>query len=369
MACNKGSERGINMTIQTDVLIVGGGFAGVSVAQSLEKQGIKTILVDKKDYFEVTFATLRNVADPSKTKDKARKLYKHFLSGRFIHSAVSEMTAYSAILEDGTQISFKNGIIASGTRYSSLPMAKSDQALQLQVRNDEMLSFHRKLKTAKKVMIIGGGVVGVELAGEVAFSMPNTQVTLAHNAETLLNGFKEKTQRKSLQQLQKLGVKVEFNRQYQNQNGRYIDQVSGDVSDADLVYEATGVLPNNSFLQPKLAHILNEHGFVKVDENLQVKGEASLYALGDIADVGEAKMGYLAVEQGRYLAKVIMKKRKGKIHKGYKRNPLMAMIPVGAKQGVFQLSFAVTTSNLLVGMKQKDLFISKVYQAFGATSD
>lgn len=357
------------MKIHTDVLIVGGGFAGVTVAQSLEEKGIKTLLVDKKDYFEVTFATLRNVADPSVTKDRARKPYKDFLSGQFIQSAVSEMTAHSAVLEDGTHISFDSGVIASGTRYPSLPLAKSDAAMELQSRNDEMESFNRELKTAKKVLIIGGGVVGVELAGEIAYSMPNLQVTLAHNTGTLLTGFKEKAQKKSLQQLQKLGVAVEFNRRYVNKDGRFVDQESGDTSDADLVYQATGVLPNNMYLKPKLAHILNEQGFVMVNDHLEVKGEENLYALGDIADVGEAKLGYLAAEQGKYLANLIIKKRKGKTPKGYKRNPLMALIPVGPKQGLFQLPFAVTTSNLLVGLKQKDLFISKVYKGFGAISN
>ena len=53
--------------MKTQVLIIGGGFAGVSTAQRLEKQGIKTSLVDRKDYFEVTYAVLRDVADPKKS--------------------------------------------------------------------------------------------------------------------------------------------------------------------------------------------------------------------------------------------------------------------------------------------------------------
>ena len=63
----------------TDVLIIGGGFAGVSTAQKLVEKGIKTILVDKKDYFEVTFANLRNLTDPGKTQNRARKRYQDFL--------------------------------------------------------------------------------------------------------------------------------------------------------------------------------------------------------------------------------------------------------------------------------------------------
>lgn len=353
------------MAIRTDVLIVGGGFAGVSAAQALEKQGIKTTLVDRKDYFEVTFATLRNVADPAKTGNQARKYYRDFLSGAFIQSRVMDMSATSARLEDGTEITFENGIIASGTRYPSMPLAKTDTAMSIQSRNQELTDIHKQLQQAKKIMVIGGGVVGIELAGEIAHAMPNTKLTLAHNSDVLLNGFKPKAQRKAQLQLEKLNVDIQYKTRYQNKEGLYVDENNGQASDADLVLEATGVLPNNEFLKPRLAHILNERGFVNVNKKLQVEGEENLFALGDIADVGEAKLGYLAVQQGEYLAKSIINARRGKGDKGYKRNPLMALIPVGPKQGVVQLPFAVTTSNLLVGMKQKDLFINKIYQEFG----
>ncbi|WKD49529.1 NAD(P)/FAD-dependent oxidoreductase [Microbulbifer spongiae] len=355
------------MTIQTDVLIVGGGFAGVSVAQALEKQGIHTTLVDQKEYFEVTFATLRNLADPGATGNRARKHYKDFLKGRFIQSRVQTLGPQRAVLSDGAEIRFKHGIIASGTRYPGLPIAKTDESMGFQARNNELMTAHTRLKKARKVMIIGGGVVGVELAGEIAHAHPHIQLILAHNSDVLLNGFKQKAQARAQQQLKSLGVEIEFNRRYQKQDDRYIDQNTGHISDADLVYEATGVLPNNDFLKAELAQILNAKGFVKIDKQLQVEGISHLYALGDIAEVGEARLGYLAVEQGKHLARVIANKLEGKAVKAYKRNPLMALIPVGQKQGVVQFPFAVTTAGFLVGLKQKDLFINKIYKGFGTT--
>ena len=353
------------MSTQTDVLIIGGGFAGVSAAQALETQGIKTLLVDRKDYFEVTFAMLRNVSAPEMTNNSARKKYKEFLNGQFLQGSIKDLDEQTATLEDGTQISFKESIIASGTRYPSMPVAKSDSAMSIKERNDELKQYHQQLKTAKKVMVIGGGVVGVELAGEIAYAMPNTQVSLAHNSDVLLNGFKPKAQQKSLQQLEALNVKILFNSRYAKTSSGYVDSNSGTVSDADVVFEATGVLPNNEFLKNKLSKSLNSRGFVKVNQQLEVQGYNHLYALGDIADVGEAKLGYLAQQQGDYVAAAISKKRKGKSAKGYKRNPLMALIPVGQKKGVVQLPFAVTTLKPLVNMKQKDLFIGKIYKSFG----
>jgi NADH dehydrogenase FAD-containing subunit len=353
------------MSIQTDVLIIGGGFAGVSAAQALEKKGFKTLLIDKKDYFEVTFATLRDIADPQQTKNKARKHYTNFLTGLFMQGSITTLSETTAQLANGEEIQFEQAIIASGTRYPSMPVAKSDNAMDLSSRNNELMGYHQQLKSAKKILIIGGGVVGVELAGEIAFSMPNAEVLLAHSRDALLDGYKEKAQRKSLQQLEDLGVTVSFNTRFKKSDDQYIDTNSGTISDADLVFEATGVIPNNEFLTSQLPHILNARGFVKVNEKLEVSGYTHLYALGDIADVGEAKLGYLAQQQGNYVAQTIIKKRNGKTNKGYKRNPLMALIPVGQKYGVVQLPFAVTTLKMLVNMKQKDLFISKMYKSFG----
>ncbi len=358
---------------KVDVLIIGGGFAGVSAAQKLQQNGIETLLVDKKDYFEVTFATLRNVAAPDITKNKARKQYKSFLTGSFIQSGVTELKSEVtklksgvATLEDGTLVEFKKAIIASGTRYPTMPIAKSQTALDLETRNGEMLGYNDELKSADKVLIIGGGVVGVELAGEIAYAFPEKKTVLAHNTGALLDGFKEKTRRIALEQLKSLGVEVEFNTSYSNVDGAYIDRNKGKTSDADFVFQAVGTVPNSEFLQPHLPHILDTKGFVKVNEKLEVTGQNNLYALGDVADVGEPKLGYLAQQQGEYVAKSIVKKLKNKKVKGYKRNPLIALIPTGQKSGVAELPFAVTTFKSLINMKQKDLFIKKVYTAFGA---
>ena len=167
--------------MKTQILIIGGGFAGVTVAQKLEKQGINTLLVDKKDYFEVTYAVLRDVAAPQHTNGKSRKLYKNILNGSFIQGSVIELFANKARLANGENIEFETVVLASGSRYPTLPLAKSDNALSLNQRNVEISNYNRSLTTADNVLIIGGGVVGVELAGEIAFAMPNASVTLAHN--------------------------------------------------------------------------------------------------------------------------------------------------------------------------------------------
>ncbi len=350
--------------MKTQVLIIGGGFAGVATAQKLEKEGIKTTLVDRKNYFEVTYAVLRDVAAPEKNNGAARQYYKDILAGSFIQSGVKTLNQSNALLESGETLSFDKVVIASGSRYPSLPLAKSSEAMALSSRVEELKSHHSKLRLASDVLVIGGGVVGVELAGEIAFAMPKAKVTLAHNSHTLLDGFKEKAQKKALKQLTDLGVNVEFNTRYKESNRAYTDEKSGKYITPDVAFVAIGTMPNNEFLQQNFSHTLNSKGLVHVDSNLAVVGQDNFYAIGDIADVGEAKLGYLALEQGKYLGKALAKVMKGKSTKGYKRNPFMALVPTGQKTGVVQLPFMVSTWKGLVNMKQKDLFISKTYNEF-----
>lgn len=350
--------------MHTHTLIIGGGFAGVVIAQNLEKQGIRTLLVDRKDHFEVTYAVLRDVVDPAKTSGQARKYYREILSGRFIQSGVAELTPTSAILENNDVVEFDNVVIASGSRYPTLPLAKSVSATSMIARKRELSQYQSRLSAASSVLILGGGVVGVELAGEVSYAFPNTEVTLAHKSANLLEGFSPKAQQKALQQLLALGVNVEFNTFYEEQNGDYVDRESGQRRQADLILTATGTRPNNQFLSDHFSEALNPEGFVRVDSHLKVMGYKNVYAVGDVAEVGEAKLGYLAVEQGKYIARAIYRESLGKSVKPYKRHPFMALVPTGQKTGVVQLPFAVSTWKHLVNLKQKDLFISKTYKEF-----
>ncbi len=69
-------------------------------------------------------------------------------------------------------------MIASGSRYPSLSLAKTNSQFDYAGRNQEMLDEHATLAAAKSVLVIGGAV-GVELAGEIASAFPNKDITLA----------------------------------------------------------------------------------------------------------------------------------------------------------------------------------------------
>lgn len=349
--------------IQTDYFIIGGGFAGANAAQRLSKAGYKTLLADRKDYFEVTFATMRDAAAPAALPQSPRKRYADFLTGEFVHSGVAELGHNSAVLENGTVVRFEKAIIASGSRYDSLPMVKSNNAMNVVDRQTELKHINQDIQNAQHVLIIGGGVVGVELAGEIAEAFPGKKVTLAHNQTEILDTFKPKARKLAKQQLEALGASIETNRLYLQDGDVYRDKNTGDELKADLVYLAVGTKPNSEFLRANLSAAIDDRGFVKVDSQLKIVGFENLYALGDVADTGSHKLGYIAGMQAEFLVKNILAEKAGKKLKAYKpMTSLMALVPTGTKTGLVQMPFGVTKAKFLVNMKQKDLFIGKSFE-------
>jgi len=113
-------------TTSVDTLIIRGGFAGAKAAQGLADKGFNVALVDRKDYFEVTIAMLRNLADFPTMNNKPRVKHQDFIQGQFIHAGVKTLSDNQAILDNDQIIEFKQAIIATGTNYSALPIAKSN---------------------------------------------------------------------------------------------------------------------------------------------------------------------------------------------------------------------------------------------------
>ena len=69
-------------------------------------------------------------------------------------------------------------------------------------------NYAEELKAADSVLIIGGGPVGLELAGEIATDMPSKKVTLVHSGQNILESYPPRLGRLVKSQLEVLGVKV-----------------------------------------------------------------------------------------------------------------------------------------------------------------
>lgn len=227
-------------------------------------------------------------------------------------------------------------------------MAETESSKAIDLYN----TLQAKIVRSQQILIIGGGPVGVELAGEIATDFPDKEVTLVHSQPTLLqpNVFKDKIYRCTQEDLEKLNIKIILNDRIELPNKQHLNYIEGKKNyvtektrtniTADLTFICTGARTNTKSLlnSPLKSKINPQTGRIIVNNYLQVDGFENIFAIGDICDK-EAKFAYLAGEQGEYVAKLIpVIHRKKPYPKEYQvhANPAI-FLSLGRNGGIGQL--------------------------------
>ncbi|TFF98586.1 MAG: hypothetical protein EU547_01010, partial [Promethearchaeota archaeon] len=272
---------------------------------------------------------------------------------------------------DGREVSFDIAIIATGSNYRSFSIPKPpDSMVNLKDREKQFQEEHQKLIKAQDILIIGGGAVGVELAGDIAYIYPEKKITLIEALPRLLNQFKPKTSKIAQKQLESMGVRVilnEFIEQDPNEKDIWVSKKSNEVYHADLSYFCVGVSPNTSFMKPNFANTLTNNNQIMVNDKLQIINKSNIYAIGDCSNINEFKLGYLADKQAKFLVKNLTRLLKSDFSPktslgSYKPKSTISIIPIGKKKGVVQLPIGTFKCKLLVAYKNKDLFVKRQFK-------
>lgn len=124
--------------------------------------------VRRKEYYEVPYAELRCIVEPSFTERSVVKHSEYLKTARVIQSAAASVSGSEVITAAGDHVPFDFLVISTGTVYSG--SGRRDERVQ------EYEAETAKLRTATSVLIVGGGPVGVELAGEIVTDFPDKEV-------------------------------------------------------------------------------------------------------------------------------------------------------------------------------------------------
>ncbi|KAH6916250.1 hypothetical protein BKA70DRAFT_1255135 [Coprinopsis sp. MPI-PUGE-AT-0042] len=301
------------------IVIVGGGAAGAAVAKdlvpSLNPATHTLTVITSRPYFIDLPAMARTVVTsdgallmPYGDAFVAQTPYPSG-SGKFtatikIGKAIGFTSEESGkgggdvLLEGGEKISYSVLILATGSTWNGpldIPEADSEAA------KAHLDSWRHKFSNAKNVVLIGGGAVGLELAGEIRDFYPDTKVTIVHRDSELFNaGYPSRFRRAALRRIQQAGAEVILDdslEQLEPSSTGTVTTVKGKVIQADLVVPCWGGRPNTSIISTSLgAHILTASGHVKVDPTLQVQGYPRIFAGGDIIDWDEQRQAVKATK-------------------------------------------------------------------------
>ncbi|CAE6438089.1 unnamed protein product [Rhizoctonia solani] len=361
-----------------NIVVIGAGGGGVPLIQTLQKRLNREthllVVIEQRDYYAHWPSLIRaSVTDEGSFTEKGLVPYDNAFGPlvNIVKSNVREITSAAVVTDDGS-IPFEHLILATGSIWNgalSLPPARIDAIECLR-------TFRTKLQAAQNIVIVGGGAVGVEYAGELRYFMPDKKVTIVHGAPMIINATYPPKFRKSLYDgLTKMGVNVilgdKISPEAVPQDG-IVTTEGGKQIQADLVINATGGQPNTSCLRSLDPSALTARGTVNVTPDLRVKfasGTHNVWALGDIIEWPEQKM-YLKAATGHapILAKNILAAISGGKLAEYKGKPELIMVTLGPKGG---RGFAPFMGSMVMGDwmvakgKSTDLFVPSIRKTLG----
>ncbi|GAA5922185.1 hypothetical protein JCM3775_003520 [Rhodotorula graminis] len=308
---------------------------------------------------------------------------------------VVELREHSVLVDKphpelGCEIAFDYCILATGSKYAYPCRPRVGATVEEAVA--DLRQTQRDVAAAESVLIIGGGPVGVELAGEIgeyyggSHGRPKKRVTLVHSHDRFIHqdGWSDKFNKSLKSQVEALGTKVVFNAKVSDgptesgpvEGGSHTFHLdNGETVDADFVFVAFGSSPNTGFVGEFDPATLNDKRQVKVRPSFQLDKYPTLFAIGDITAVDESKLFAHAKNHGAVAAaNIIALIRAGNSAssttppKSYKAGPQLMIVSVGTKGGAGQL-FGFTVGNWFSSfVKSKSLFVSDFKKMYAATA-
>jgi NADH dehydrogenase len=360
------------------VVVIGGGFAGLTLTRKLIKTNFQTVLLDKHNYhmFQPLFYQVATAGlEPSAISFPFRKVFQ---SKKNIHVRKTEVLSIephnNRVITKVGIVNYDYLVIAAGAttnffgnnyiEENSYPMKSVSEALGL--RNSILQNFENILFTEDPTdqegmmnfVIVGGGPTGVETSGALAemkrFVLPKDypeidfnkmNIYLVEASPRLLSGMSEASSKKAYQYLMKLGVKVWLNASVDSYDGKTAHLSNGAVIRSNSLIWAAGVRGNS--INGLYPDSFGKGGRIIVDDFQLVKNYANIFAVGDISLMatqqypsGHPQVAQVAIQQAENLAKNLVRIQNNQKLTPFHYKNLGNMATVGRNLAVVDLPFA-----------------------------
>jgi len=304
-------------------------------------------LIDAKEYYEFTPSRLRTLSEPWHIF-KVKLLYETLLTKtRVVTERVQYITEDEVVTEHNSVYKYHYLIVTTGSRYKETalpPISGNSDSLPRNNLRAKIISarapnfelYHSLIEESSKILIVGGGTVGVELAGEIAEFFDGKQVTLVHSQTQVMNRSPEKAAKHAERFCKLNNINMVVGERIVEQTGLYFKSDLGNIYEADVAFICTGNIPNSELFKPAFTESLNRYGFVKVNKSLQLLGFNNIFVAGDITDIPEEeeKLCQTAFEEIKVVIKNIKNFEQGKNLVEYSPAPCPMLISLGKYDGI-----------------------------------
>lgn len=347
------------------VVIVGGGFGGLTAARRLKRAKVEITLIDRTNHHlfqPLLYQVATGGLSPADIASPIRYVLRRQKNVRVIEDTVLDIRD-EAVLTTSGQIPYDTLVLATGATHhyfgheewekhapglKTLPDATRLRAMILEAFEEAERTGRQELT----FLVVGGGPTGVEMAGAIAEMARHTlrrdfrtidpaaaRVLLVEAGPRILSPYPEGLSTKAEKQLEKLGAEVLTEWQVTDLGPGKATLRSGDseqhLPTAATVWAAGVKASSLGAVMEARGAGLDPAGRIKVSPDLSVPGHPNIYVIGDLAAVvqnGKPVPGVApaAIQMGRYVADRI----RGRSTKLFRYRDKGSLATIGRSAGV-----------------------------------
>lgn len=356
------------------VVILGGGFGGLTAAKTLKNASVEITLLDRTNHhlfqpllYQVAASGLSpaEIATPIRSILAKQRNVKVLL-GEATNVDFKDQTVFFHDGEGDHFMHYDYLIMATGGRTSYFGHDQWEQFAPglkdlddaVEIRRRVLMAFEaaeietdpERRKELLTFVVVGGGPTGVELAGAVAelakfalardfraINPTSADIILLEGGPRILPAFSEDLSASGVRQLENLGIKVEVGAQVTDINDKGVKLGDGRFIRSATVIWGAGVCAT-AFTRT-LGVKVDRAGRININPDLTVPEHNNVYAVGDIAflvENGKPVPGVspAAMQMGRQSAKNIINDLNGKPHEEFRYLDKGSMATIGRKAAV-----------------------------------
>ena len=354
-----------------NVVVIGGGFGGLKVLQRARSSKIQFTLIDKQNHHlfqPLLYQVATAVLSPANIAFPIRRMFKNFKNVKVILDEATDINREdkTVTISSGEKIKYDQLVVSTGSRHSyfgnddwseySNGLKGINDALQIRER---LLRAFEKAENEKNTekrnkylnfVVVGGGPTGVEMAGSIAeiayknmkeefrnFKSSDANVYLIEATEKILPMYSDRLSGKAEKYLIDFGVQVRTNEKVIKIENDLVVTDKESIETDNVIWAAGN---EASPIIKKLNTKTDSEGRAIVDPDCSIKEDGNVFVIGDAANYKNKNNSTLpgiapvAIQQGKYLAKIIKNKTLKQDRKPFKYYDKGMMATVGRYKAI-----------------------------------
>ena len=357
------------------IVIVGGGFGGLTLAEKLKNSSYQIVLIDKLNYHQfppLLYQVSTSGLEPSAISFPYRKIFQRHNDFYFRMAEVFKINAGEQNIETSIgKIDYDYLVLAAGSdsnyfgnenlKQYTFPMKSIPESLTLRNRLLQNLEKALTANNSKQrqallnVAIVGAGATGVEIAGAIAemkryilpkdypdLNIKEVQILLIEGSDRILRAMSYQASQKAQSFLEEMGVTVKLNTMVENYDGNLLQFSNGESWTTATVIWCSGVKGVDFNGIPQ--NVMGRGNRIKVNRYNEIEELPHIFAIGDIClqsepayPSGYPQVAPVAIQQGKHLANNFLRLEQGIQLLPFCYNDKGSMATIGRNKAVADL--------------------------------